>query len=134
MKLIEQVKKSVLKVINDISPVTDRKTVGVGNGIFQMVSFVYNLESANYNGNSRLRGNFTIDFLMVPPMGYNTPTIGYDEIVSKFQATYAPVFKDAGINVLWVNYENASSNEDKTMSGVSTLLFRLNIEAIEKRQ
>ncbi|MCS1317223.1 hypothetical protein NX035_21945 [Escherichia coli] len=133
MKLIEQVKKSVLKVINDISPVTDRKTVGVGSSIFQMVSFVYNLESANYSGNSRLRGNFTIDFLMVPPPG-TTATIGYDEFVTQFQNTYSPIFKDAGINVLWVNYENASSNEDKTMGGVSTLLFRLNIEAIEKRQ
>ncbi|HAG9252619.1 TPA: hypothetical protein GE142_08010 [Escherichia coli] len=133
MKLIEQVKKSVLKVINDISPVTERKTVGVGSSIFQMVSFVYNLESANYSGNSRLRGNFTIDFLMVPPPG-TTATIGYDEVVTQFQNTYSPIFKDAGINVLWVNYENASSNEDKTMCGVSTLLFRLNIEAIEKRQ
>lgn len=132
MKLIEQVKKSVLKVINDISPVTDRKTVGVGSSIFQMVSFVYNLESANYSGNSRLRGNFTIDFLMVPHG--TTATIGYDEVVTQFQNTYSPIFKDAGINVLWVNYENASSNEDKTMGGVSTLLFRLNIEAIEKRQ
>lgn len=133
MKLIEQVKKSVLKVVNDISPVTERKTVGVGSSIFQMVSFIYNLESANYSGNSRLRGNFTIDFLMVPPPGI-TATIGYDEVVTQFQNTYSPIFKDAGINVLWVNYENASSNEDKTMGGVSTLLFRLNIEAIEKRQ
>ncbi|RWS81359.1 hypothetical protein DN462_26285, partial [Citrobacter freundii] len=120
---------TVLKGYQELTP---SLSTGTGKDIFQMVTFDYQLEAANFNGNSRLRGQFDMEFLVSPHVNTKTPSTKYDELITYFEANYAPIFKAQGVTVLWVNYGNSSLVTDKT-TGISSLIFTLNIEALERK-
>lgn len=58
MKLIENMKATTVTVLKGYQELTPSLSTGTGKDIFQMVTFDYQLEAANFNGNSRLRGQF----------------------------------------------------------------------------
>lgn len=132
MKLIENMKAATVTVLKGYQELTPSLSTGTGKDIFQMVTFDYQLEAANFNGNSRLRGQFDMEFLVSPQVNTKTPSTRYDELITYFEANYAPIFKAQGVTVLWVNYGNSSLVTDKT-TGISSLIFTLNIEALERK-
>ncbi|EPL0489905.1 hypothetical protein MMK47_000386 [Citrobacter koseri] len=132
MNLTENVKVSTLSVLNNIQPVTNSLSTGRDRDVFSLVTFDYQLEAANYSGNSRLKGQFNMEFLVSPVPGNKQPLSSYDEIVQYFDDNYLPAFIGNNINVLWVNYGSSTLITDKT-TGSSSIVFTINIEAIEKR-
>ncbi|EGZ9869819.1 hypothetical protein JJP51_003488 [Salmonella enterica] len=131
MNLTEKIKAKTIEVLENIQPVTPSLTTGRQRDVFSLVTYDYQLESANYAGNSRLKGQFDMQFLVSPYTGQKQPLSSYDEIVTYFNSNYAPVYKAAGITVLWVNFGNSTLVTDKT-TGSSSIVFTINIEAIEK--
>lgn len=132
MKLIENMKAATVTILKGYQELTPSLSTGTGKDIFQMVTFDYQLEAANFNGNSRLRGQFDMEFLVSHQVNTKTPSTKYDELITYFEANYAPIFKAQGVTVLWINYGNSSLVTDKT-TGISSLIFTLNIEALERK-
>ncbi|MGP2127224.1 hypothetical protein [Escherichia coli] len=131
MKLISNVKKSIVDLLDSFSPLSKRQTIGVGVKSFQLVSTVYNLERVAF-GSNRMIGDFTFDFMFSNVPG--TTPINYDDIVEYVLTNYIKAFKSNDINTLTIEFENTSENNDKTLGDVNTLLFRINIKAIEKQK
>jgi len=133
MNLTEKVKTNTIKVLSELEPVTNSLSTGRQKDVFSLVTFDYQLEALNYAGNSRLKGQFDMQFLVSPMPGNSHPLSSYDEIVSHFESHYSPVFENDGVRVLYVNYGNSTLVTDKT-TGSSSIVFSINIDAIEKRQ
>lgn len=125
-------KTSTVEVLKQYKKLTPSLKTGTGSDIFQMVTFNYQLESANFAGNSRLRGQFDMEFLVSPKPNTQFPETDYDSLVAHFEKTYPAVFKANGVTVLYVNYGNSDLITDKT-TGISSLVFSLNIEALERK-
>ncbi|EFK4099266.1 TPA: hypothetical protein ACNDNZ_000029 [Escherichia coli] len=129
MKLISNVKKSIMTVLNSFEPLTQRQTIGTGVKSFQLVSTVYNLNRQCFSSMDMM-GNFTFDFIVSNIPG--TVQVDYDDVVEHVLSNYSKVFRTNNIGVLSIEFENTSDNHDKTMGDMNTLLFRINITAIEK--
>ncbi|HGK4843925.1 TPA: hypothetical protein ACJ2XA_004270 [Kluyvera georgiana] len=132
MGFTETVKQTTLDVMNLYQPVSLSLSTGRDRDVFSLVSFDNQFEAANYDGNSRLRGTFNIDFLISPKAGTKSPSSDYDSLVKHFESTYPIAFKNAGITVLTLGYGNSTVVTDKT-TGSTSLVFSLNIEALERK-
>ncbi|EJC1971735.1 hypothetical protein MX983_004363 [Escherichia coli] len=77
-----------------------------------------------------MMGDFTFDFIVSNIPG--TVSVDYDDVVEHVLSNYSNVFRTNNIGVLSIEFENTSDNHDKTMGDMNTLLFRINITAIEK--
>lgn len=132
MNLVEKVKSTTIEIMNAYQPITNSLSTGRTRDVFSLLTIDYQLEPMNYAGNSRLAGQFDIEFLVSPMPGGVKPTSSYDSIIQYFQNNYALAFKNEGINVLNVNYGNSTIITDKT-TGSTSIAFTLNIRALERK-
>ncbi|MDV0678316.1 hypothetical protein VC636_25650 [Citrobacter freundii] len=133
MNLTENVKKSTIAVLDNIQKVTPSLSTGRQRDVFSLVAFDYDLTPVNFAGNKRLKGQFDIQFLVSPQPGNKKTLLSYGEIVSYFDANYFSTFNTNGVNPLWVRYGQSTLITDKT-TGDTSLVFTINIEAVEKRE
>lgn len=133
MNLTEKVKTNTIAVLKDLQPVTNSLKTGRGKDVFSLVTFDYQMEASNFAGNSRLKGQFDMQFLVSPMDGHKQPLSNYDEIVAHFESHYSPVFENDGVRVLFVNYGSSTLVTDP-ITGSSSIVFSINIDAIEKKK
>lgn len=124
MNLTEKVKQSTLQVLKTVTP---SLSTGAAVDVYSMVTFDHQLERVSFS-NNRQKGNFQMEFLVSNQNAKNN----YDSIIADFDKNYSAVFELNGVRVLYVEYGNTSTITDKT-TGRESLVFTLNIEAIEKR-
>ena len=133
MTFTEELKNTVLSIFGDLgTEVTKSLTTGREKDVFSLVSFDFTMESANYGIKPRQIGSFTMEFLVSPMSTTGEPLVSFDNILDYFINNQASKFSTSKVTVLSYVFGQSTLITDKT-TGSNSLIFSLNIDAIEKR-